>query len=174
MKHLFEGAILQSRLIILLAVVASLVSAVMLFIMAAGGVFKLALDWFLYVIQGGYTAFADPGFHAEVIAMAVGSITSFLLAMLLFIMAWGLYELFISKLSSNGSMASQSSDILVIRNLDDLTDRIIKVALLILVVQFFNHALHVTMVGSLGFLYLGGGILMVAIALHLGHLHKAK
>ena len=89
--------------------------------------------------------------------------------MMLFILAWGLYELFISKLSPNGSMANRSSDILVIRSLDDLKDRMVKVALLILVVQFFNHAIHVPVSDPLSFIYLGGGILMVSLALFLAN-----
>ena len=169
MKGVFEVVIFQSRLIILLAVVASLVSAIMLSIMAAVGVFKLTLGWLQYILQGGLAAMTDGSYHAPVVTMAIASVTDFLLAMLLFILAWGLYELFIAKLSPNGSMVHQSSDILVIRNLDDLKDRMIKVALLILVVQFFNHAIHVTVSDPLSFLYLGGGILMVSLALFLGH-----
>ena len=169
MKGVFEAVIFQSRLIIVLAVVASLVSAIMLSLMAAVGVFKLTLSWLQYILQGGYAAMTDGSYHGQVVTLAIGSLTDFLLAMMLFILAWGLYELFITKLSPNGSMVHQSSDILVIRNLDDLKDRIIKVALLILVVQFFNHAIHVTVSDPLSFLYLGGGILMVSLALFLGH-----
>ena len=167
MKGVFEGVIWQSRLIVVLAVVASLVSAMMISIMAAIDIFKLALSWVQYFVLSVHTAASDSAFHTMVITQSIGAITDFLLAMLLFVMAWGLYELFISKLSRNGSMVQQSSDILVMRNLDDFKDRIIKISLLILVVLFFKHAMMATVHDMLGFLYLGGGILMVALALFL-------
>jgi len=172
-KGVFEGVIWQSRLIILLAVVASLISAMMLSIMAAVNIFKLALDWVQYVVLGMHSAESYAALHAQVTGQAISSVTDFLVAMLLFIMAWGLYELFISKLSHNGSMIHHSSNILVIRDLDDLKDRMIKVALLILVVVFFNHAMAASIDDMLGFLYLGGGILMVALSLYLGYRAKA-
>ncbi len=169
MRGVFEGVIWQSRLIIVLAVIASLFSAIMLSVMATGEVFNLTWSWVQDLVKGGLAAITDSALHAQVVAQGIGAVTDFLLAMLLFIMAWGLYELFISKLSQNDSMVQQSSNILVIRDLDDLKERVIKLVLLILVVQFFNYAIHVTVQDTLGFLYLGGGILMVALALFLAH-----
>jgi uncharacterized membrane protein YqhA len=167
MKVVFEGVIWQSRLIIVLAVVASLLSAIMMFVMAARDTFKLTLNWLQYLIQGGSLVVTDPEFDSMVMTQAIGGITDFLLAMLLFILGWGLYELFISKLSHTDTMVQKSSNILVIRNLDDLKDRMIKVVLLILVVQFFDYAINYTVSDALSFLYLGGGILMVSSALFL-------
>ncbi len=168
-KGVFEGVIWQSRLIIVLAVVASLLSAIMISVMATGGVFKLTWTWLQTFFQGGQVVAVDSAFHSQVVTQATGTVVDFLLAMLLFIMAWGLYELFISKLSSNGSMVHQSSNILLIRDLDDLKDRVIKVVMLILVVLFFDHALHTKVTEAISFLYLGGGILMVALALFLSN-----
>ncbi|HEY4485398.1 MAG TPA: YqhA family protein [Nitrospiria bacterium] len=173
MKVVFEGVIWQSRLIIVLAVVASLLTAVMTSVMAAMDIFKLAYGWVQHLFQGNYFMAADTDFRVKLVAQAISGITDFLLSMLLFILAWGLYELFISKLSHSESTVQSSSNILVIRTLDDLKDRMIKVVMLILVVLFFDHAMQVTIENAASFLYLGGGILMVAMALFLSQKSNA-
>ena len=172
-KVVFEGIISQSRLIIVLAVIASLLTAIMTSVMAAGDVFKLTYGWARHLFQSGSLLGSDPDFRVKLVAQAIGGISDFLLSMLLFILAWGLYELFISKLSHSDSMVQSSSNILVIRTLDDLKDRMIKVVMLILVVLFFDHATRVTIQDAVSFLYLGGGILMVALALFLSQKSNA-
>ena len=174
LKVVFEGVIWQSRLIIVLAVVASLLTAVMTSVMAAIDVFKLAYGWIQHLVQGNYFLAGDTDFRAKLAVQAISGVTDFLLSMLLFILAWGLYELFISKLSHSESMVQSSSNILVIRSLDDLKDRMIKVVMLILVVLFFDHAMQVSIQNAASFLYLGGGILMVATALFLSQKSNAE
>jgi len=174
LKHVFEGVVWQSRLIIVLAVIASLVTAILTALMAAGNVFSLAFGWIQQLFSGGSFLASDTDFHATLVAQAIGGVTDFLLSMLLFILAWGLYELFISKLGPSDAVVHRSSNILVIRTLDDLKDRMIKVVMLILVVLFLDHATHATFQDAAGFLYLGGGILMVALALFLSNHSNAE
>jgi len=168
-KHVFESVVWQSRLIILVAVVASLITAVLTALMAAGNVFSLAYGWLHQWFAGGSFLASDTGFHATLVSQGIGAVTDFLLSMLFFILGWGLYELFISRLGPQDVLTHRSSNILVIRTLDDLKDRMVKVVMLILVVQFLDHATHATLQETSGFLFLGGGILMVALALFLSN-----
>lgn len=56
--------------------------------------------------------------------------------------------------------------ILLIKSLDDLKDRLAKVILMILIVSFFKNVVHTQFDNPLDILYLGFGILMVALALY--------
>ena len=79
-----------------------------------------------------------------------------------------MYELFISKIDiAHGE--DNASNILTINSLDDLKDRLAKVVLMILVVSFFKNVLHVTFDNPLNILYMGGGILLVSLALYFSH-----
>jgi len=52
------------------------------------------------------------------------------------------------------------------QTLDDLKDRLAKVVLMILIVTFFKNVIHTSFSDPLGILYLGLGILFVALALY--------
>jgi len=99
----------------------------------------------------------------------IGAIDDYLLATVLFIFALGLYELFISKIEEAEAEAETSSRILLIHSLDDLKDRLAKVVLMILIVTFFKNVIHTTFDNPLNILYLGVGILFVALALFFTH-----
>jgi uncharacterized membrane protein YqhA len=78
----------------------------------------------------------------------------------------GLYELFISKIevAENSELASR---ILLIRSIDDLKDRLAKVIFLVLIVKYFEYALHGSYTTPLELLQLAAGILLLAGALWL-------
>ncbi len=82
----------------------------------------------------------------------------FLLAVLLFIIAIGLYELFIDEIPG-------LPEWLVFDSLDDLKSQLIGVVVVVLGVFFLGRALHGD--NALNLLYLGGGIAAVTAALSL-------
>ena len=61
---------------------------------------------------------------------------------------------------------------LIIRNLDDLKDRLAKVVLLILVVKFFQHAQRMSFNTPTDLMQLSIGVLLIAAALYLSHRHS--
>jgi uncharacterized membrane protein YqhA len=95
-------------------------------------------------------------------------VDGYLLATVMLIFSLGLYELFISKIDMAVESES-SSNVLLIRNLDDLKARLAKVILMILIVTFFEHVLGVDFRGPLDLLYLAGGIALIGLALYLTH-----
>lgn len=167
----FEKFLWNSRFIVLLAVVSSMISSVILFVVATVDVFELISKVFKYVTLPGSerTPAAYENFHGEVVGHIIGAIDDYLLATVLFIFALGLYELFISKIEEAEAEAATSSRILLIHSLDDLKDRLAKVVLMILIVTFFKNVIHTTFEEPLNILYLGVGILFVALALFFTH-----
>ena len=161
----FEWFLWNSRFIVLLAVLASLLGMLLLFVMAAESMVYLAWDFMTQVFVDGHLR---EGFHADAVGTIIASIDDFLLATVLLIFALGMYELFISKIDIAQSEKS-ASQILMIKSLDDLKDRLVKVVLMILVVAFFKNVLHVSFEDPLNALYMGGGILLVSLAAYFSH-----
>jgi len=172
----FEKFLWNSRFIVILAVVASMISSVILFVIATFDVFELIAKVFKYMRLNGpeRTVAAYEDFHGEVVGHIIGAIDDFLLATVLFIFALGLYELFISKIEEAEAEAATSSRILVIHSLDDLKDRLAKVILMILIVTFFKNVIHTSFTEPLHILFLGVGILFVALALFFTHKGSEK
>ena len=125
----FEKFLWNSRFIVILAVVASMISSVILFVVATFDVFELIGKVFRYMTLSGSerTVAAYEEFHGDVVGHIIGAIDDYLLATVLFIFALGLYELFISKIDEAEAEAATSSRILLIHSLDDLKDRLAKV-----------------------------------------------
>jgi len=160
----FEWILWNSRFVVILAVVSSLVGMVLLFAMAAENM--LHLGW--QFIEMTFMGVEHPGYHIEAVGQIITAVDDFLLGTVLLIFSLGLYELFISKIDI-AQEDENASNILMINNLDDLKDRLAKVVLMILVVAFFKNVLHVTFDNPLNILYMGGGILMVSLAIYFTH-----
>jgi len=165
-ERMFEGALWRSRFIVLLAVVASLASAVILFLWASADVARLAYKAVTYVAAAPHSIEEYDAFHSVVVGHVISAVDDYLLATVLLIFSLGLYELFISKIDVAEEDARHSSKILLIQTLDDLKDRLAKVVLMILIVTFFKNVIHTDFHDPLGILYLGIGILFVALALY--------
>ncbi|MEW6325571.1 MAG: YqhA family protein [Nitrospirota bacterium] len=164
LEHWFETFLWRSRLIVLTGVIASLLSAFILFTIATLDVFSLIAKVIAYA--AGRSPDSYDAFHGMVISHVIGAVDDYLLATVLLIFALGLYELFISKIDQADEDSHYSSKILLIKTLDDLKDRLAKVVLMILIVTFFKNVVHTSFEEPLNILYLGGGILLVALALY--------
>jgi uncharacterized membrane protein YqhA len=166
-EKLFESILWNSRLVVLFAVVASLLTAFAMFYIATVDV------WFLLVHLGEYlsselTNEARIEFRAGVVTHVVEIIDGYLLATVMLIFSLGLYELFISKIDA-AIESEHGSKVLLINNLDDLKNRLAKVILMILVVKFFEHALEMHFDSPLDMLEFAGGIALIGLALYLTH-----
>ena len=160
---MFEKALWGCRYAVLLAVVASMISALILFVIATFDVLYVAYKAFGY--YSGTVKMTYDAFHNEAVGHIIASVDDFLLATVLLIFSLGLYELFISKIEEAESGKNQSK-ILVIQDLDDLKDRLAKVVLMILIVTFFKNAIKMEFAHPLDIAYLGAGILCVGLSLY--------
>ncbi len=166
-EKLFEQFLWNSRLIVLVAVFASVIVSVVMFFVATIDVVHLCTHVFEYA-RGTLNIEQRAILRSETVTSVVEVVDGYLLATIMLIFALGLYELFISRIDiAEGS--EFASRLLLIRSLDDLKDRLAKVVLLILVVKFFEHALQMRFETPLDLLYMALGVLMLAGALYLTH-----
>ncbi|MDR3391751.1 MAG: YqhA family protein [Sulfuriferula sp.] len=167
MEFIFEGALWRSRYMVVFAVLASMAAALIVMYMATVDVVYLVEHVWHYA-DAGLAADARKVLHDETITHVVEVVDGYLLATFMLIFSLGLYELFVSDIDeAHGSRTS--SKILVIRNLDDLKQRLAKVVLMILIVNLFEKALKIPMNQPLDLLYLGGAIALIGVALYFTH-----
>ena len=160
----FERLLWGSRLIVLLAVVASLVVAIGMFFVSTVDVIGLLGHIAHYATAGAWRS----ALRSTIVAHVVEVVDGYLLAAIMLIFSLGLYELFVSRIeAAEGS--EFASRLLLIQSLDDLKDRLAKVVLLVLVVKFFEYALRLDFKTPLDLLYLAVGVLLVSGALYLSH-----
>jgi uncharacterized membrane protein YqhA len=166
-EGLFERLLWQSRLVVLLAVVASVaVSLAMFFLATVDAVYVVGHLW--GYASPGLAEAARAELRATTVAHVVEIVDGYLLGAVLLIFGLGLYELFISKIDV-AKDSETSSNVLLIESLDDLKVRLAKVILMILIVRFFEHVISVTFDTPLSLLYLAGGIALIGLALYLSH-----
>lgn len=165
LERAFESSLWNSRFVVLIAVIASLLTALAIFYITSVDVF--------YTIAHltDYHELDDAGralLKAQTVAHVVGSVDGFLLGAIMLIFALGLYELFISKIDVANTKHG-ASNILFINSLDDLKDRLAKVIVLILIVMFFEQAIFLKPTGPLELLYYSLAIMLIAGSLYLSH-----
>ncbi|MBI5178786.1 MAG: YqhA family protein [Nitrospinae bacterium] len=163
-ESVVERALWGSRLIIFLAVVASIISSFILILIGTYDVIIVVEDFFHALMGEGI----DQKVHDLAITHIISAVDSYLIATVLMIFGMGLYELFISKIDV-AETDDKSSKILVIHDLDQLKEKLAKVILLVLIVTYFKHAVYFEYKDLISLLYLSIGILLIAMAIYLTH-----
>jgi len=158
---LFEGAIWRSRFIVILAVIFGLLGAVVLFVIASVDIWDVSVTS-LQVLT--HSIPHPEHFHEDVVAGLIGAVDLYLIAVVMFIFSFGLYELFISDIDE--AEGKNGSKLLAIHSLDQLKDKIAKVIIMVLIVNFFQRVLHTQFTTPLEMLYLAFSIASLAIGLH--------
>lgn len=138
LEYIFEHSLWQLRWSVIVAVVFSTLTALVMFYVAAVDTYYV-LDMIV-----DYGSIQDVSERKELRAAAVGHVVEvidgFLLAVVLLIFAYGIYELYISRMDHVDDHES-AEHLLHIENLDDLKARLGKVILMILIVKFFEISL---------------------------------
>jgi len=166
-EGLFEGALWNSRFVVLTAVVGSLLAGFAIFYIATVDVIYL-FQHAMHYADSSLTDEARKVLHDSTVSHIVEVVDGYLLATVMLIFSLGLYELFISDINqAHGSKAS--SKILVISNLDDLKSRLAKVILMIMIVTLFEEALNMHIAAPIDLVYFGAAIALIALALYLTH-----
>ncbi|MFZ2542454.1 MAG: YqhA family protein [Gallionella sp.] len=166
-EKLFEWLLWNSRFVIIVAVVGSLLAGFAIFYMATVDVVYL-FQHAIHYADSSMTEETRKVLHDNTVSHIVEVVDGYLLAIVMLIFSLGLYELFISEIDqAHGSKSS--SKILVINNLDDLKSRLAKVILMILIVTLFEEALNMKLSAPLDLVYFGASIALIALALFLTH-----
>ena len=163
-EKLFEGALWNGRLFILLAVVFSMIGAVILFVVGSVDIYGVMGKTISVFINHTH----PEDFHEMVVGGIIGAVDLYLMAVVMLIFSFGLYELFISEIDA--AKGHGASKVLEIHSLDELKDKLAKVIVMVLVVSFFQRVLHTQYNGAQEMLYFAGSILALAVALY--YLHK--
>ena len=151
----------KTRYLVLLSVVFGLLGAVVLFVVASmdiAGVAKYAFDT---IITGAH----PKNFHEDIVSGIIGAVDLYLIAVVMLIFSFGVYELFISPID-HSKEAEDDTKILSITSLDQLKDKIAKVIIMVLVVNFFQRVLHTKYDGALEMLYFALAITALAVGLY--------
>jgi len=163
LESIFESAIWKSRFIVLLAVIFGLVGAVVLFVVASMDIYGVASYTFNTIITGAH----PDHFHEDIVAGIIGAVDLYLIAVVMLIFSFGIYELFISKIDAACNEEEENcSTILAIHSLDQLKDKIAKVIVMVLVVSFFQKVLHTNFTTPLEMLYFALSITALALGLY--------
>jgi len=166
LERTFERGLWQSRLLVLLAVVASTALALGTFYMATVDV-VLLLGNLLPYASSTLDPTARSALRDTTVAGIIKAVDAYLIAVILLVVALGLYELFINKIDPSERAARTRPRLVQVESLDDLKDRIAKLILLVLIIEFFQYALKLEYATPLDLLYLAVGILFIGGALYL-------
>lgn len=162
----FESALWNSRFMVLIAVIASMLAAIGIFMVGATIMVKTIIH-LLTTLAGDEMKLM--GEAAVSISEIVAVIDTFLLATVLFIFALGLYELFISKIDDLEEQKEEGGrpNWLVIHDLDDLKEKLAKVIILILIVTFYEKVVQIHWDTPMNMLFLAIAIALMALTFFL-------
>jgi uncharacterized protein (TIGR00645 family) len=160
LEKIFEGIIWNSRWIVLLAVVFGLVGAIILFIVASMDIWQVMISTYHTIVNHLH----PKNFHEDMVSGIIGAVDLYLIAVVMFIFSFGIYELFISDIDQ--AEGKNGSKILAIHSLDELKDKIAKVIVMVLVVNFFQRVLHTNFTTPLEMLYLAASITLLSVGLY--------
>jgi uncharacterized membrane protein YqhA len=164
-ERAFQQFLWNARLIMVIPVLASLLSAVVILLLSALNTVALVQRMISYI---GLSTTDQASQSNLILSDVIGVIDQYLIVV---IFADGLYELFIGKISVAES-SPIGARLLVVKSLDDLKDRLVSVVLVILVVKFFQQALKMKYETPTDLLLLAGGIAAIGAALYLTKKNK--
>jgi uncharacterized membrane protein YqhA len=168
LERRFEAFLWQSRLMVLLAVIPALLGALVLFVVASLDILGVLADaWRYYVTgQGG-------DIHATVVTNIIVAVDIYLIAIVLMIFGLGVYKLFVSRIEAADDR--DPSHPFNVSSLDQLKDKIARVVILAVIIEFFRAVVGISFETPLDAIYLALSVLALALALYLMALaHKAE
>lgn len=165
----FEWLLWESRAIVLVAVVSSILSAILLTVIGAMDI--------TYSMQGFFSHLGDKDIfyqsYSKLLISVVSAMDLFLISTVLLIFGIGLYEIFIGKINKVED-DTKSSGVLKIYSLDQLKDKLLKVIHVVLVVYFFKYATKFSYQSSQDLLFLAIGIFLIAASMYMTSIASKK
>ena len=168
-ETIFETFLFNSRLIVILAVLGSLVGSVLMFLKGTLSIYAAAVHFVPAPMSMAHGAGGE-----ELSIALISSVDSYLFATVLLIFAMGIYELFISKIDPASRTEDSRPNWLAIHSLDDLKSAVGKVIVMILIVRLFETAVQMKYDQPLHLVYLGISAVSVSLALYLVHAGHTK
>ncbi|NQY53060.1 MAG: YqhA family protein [Campylobacteraceae bacterium] len=160
-ERIFESAMWKTRFLVVLAVVFGLIGALILFVVGSMDILSVATNTFNTIITSAH----PENFHENIVSRIIGAVDLYLIAVVMLIFSFGVYELFISPIDHSQD-AKDDSKVLSITSLDQLKDKIAKVIVMVLVVNFFQRVLHTEYNGALDMLYFALSVTALSVGLY--------
>ena len=135
-ERLWEKALWNTRYIVVLAVLFSVLAAIALFVLGSYEIIHSV------IYKNPLTNHEFQGNHSDMLLELITAIDLYLIGVVLLIFGFGIYELFVSRIDI--ARADESVTILEIENLDELKNKIIKVIIMVLIVSFFERILKIS------------------------------
>ena len=158
---IFETLIWNFRLLVLIPVIFSLLSAVKFFMIGT------------WNIWSGFTLRFNPASPEgettnNIVSYVIGGIDYYLIGIVLLIFAFGIYELFISKIDIR---FEQEVSILQSESLEELKSKLVKVIVVALIVNLFKKMLELDITAASDLIYVSIAILLIAVSNYLLQVH---
>ena len=96
LEKIFENTMWKARLFVLLPVIFGLIGAGILFVVASIDIFNVLS----YTLDVYWNGLHPENFHEEIVSKIIGAVDLYLIAVVMLIFAFGIYELFISKIDA--------------------------------------------------------------------------
>jgi len=148
-ETILEKVMWKARWIVILAVIFSLVGSILLFVVASLDIYNIVVENISNLINHIH----PENFHDTIISVIIGAVDFYLIAVVLLIFSFGLYELFIAEISNIKNRDNLQLKVLRIESLDQLKDKLAKVIIMVLVVSFFKKILYTPFTTPLEMLY---------------------
>lgn len=165
MEKMFESILWNSRYVLLVAVLCCVLTSASLIALGFIEMMHLIKGVFSYIFVDTVEVYRD-----SLVLLVIEILDTFLLASVLFIFSFGLYELFISSIENSKNHASRAFKI---SSIDELKTKLGNVIVMILVIKVFSYLVEIKPGNITELFYMAGIVLLVAVSLWLGH-HKSK
>lgn len=164
----FEFILWNSRLLVMLAVVPSLLGATVLFLIGTADMIGVAID-----SVGYYFGSSANDIHDTVVPKIIIAVDIYLIAIVLLIFGSGVYRLFVSPIDQAEEKAP--SHPFNVNSFDQLKDKIARVVILAVIIEFFRAVVDIRFQTPLDAIYLAISVLALAGALYLmSHAHRKE
>jgi len=162
-EEAFEATLWSGRWMVLIAVVGGMLTSTGMFIVTGTDVMHLTDLIHQYITT--HEIHAREALRGNVVGHIVEVVDGFLLAIVILIFSFGIYELYVSKIDKAYKRGIAYKHLLSISCLDDLKARLGKVILMILIVKFFEMALSVRFTNMDDLLKFSVAVLFISLAM---------
>jgi uncharacterized membrane protein YqhA len=156
LEQIVEKSLWTVRFLAIVPVVFGIISVVVLFILGSLEII-LVLGEYVNLIVGKEIS---ENTVAKIMSGVIGGIELYLIGIVLLIFSFGVYELFISRIDI--ARESDELQILEVKSLDQLKDKILKVVIVVLIVSFFKRVMEMHVNSVMEMLYLAIAILLIS------------
>jgi uncharacterized membrane protein YqhA len=156
LEHIVETSLWTVRFLAIIPVVFGIISVLFLFILGSLEI-VMVLGEYKNIFIGDKLS---EDTVTKIMSGVIGGIDLYLIGIVLMIFSFGIYELFISKIDV--ARETDELQILEVRSLDQLKDKILKLIVVVLVVSFFKRVMAMNVTSVTELLYLAIAILLIS------------